>query len=108
MVAQLKIEAGWKPSIVKLGRKKGGRRTRRRKGQVQRQVQRQVPTVPDRYLTPLKLLEQVEVLRIRAQELCVEANIDSPSGYWLGDVQSVLARLVQQGTQLLRGEDALA
>ena len=112
-MAQLKVERGWVPGLARIGRKRTRTRTRKK---VAAASSRNAPTVtPARELvapaecsTAQDLLERVETLRVQAAKLVGEANVDSPEGYWLGDVHSVLARLVNQGTQLLLGEDASA
>lgn len=112
LVAQLKIERGWEPALVKIGPKR--RKRKKKEEENGRQVQaytstpRRPRTQPSKCGTPRELLEQVELLRVQAEKLCVEADIDSPEGYWLADTQSILARLSRQGSQLLLGADAPA
>ena len=109
LVAVLKIEEGWKPSIVKIGPKYGGRGRGRppRRDRPNRDRPRELePAPPAPVNGPLDLLRQVEALRVRAVELASVLDVETSEGYWTGDVQSVLARLSRQGAQLLLGGES--
>jgi hypothetical protein len=103
LVGQLKVEAGWIASVVKIGgRKKKTREQTRRDRETPAQA---MVTASPTARTPLDLLKQVEALRVQAEKFVGELDVDSPEGYWVGDLNSVLCRLVNQGSQILQGRD---
>lgn len=99
MVAAMKIERGWKASVVRIG---GRKRRAREQGRRDRDPSPQAVSVSSTPRSPLDLLRQLEAMRVCAAELVAELDIDTGEGYFAGDVYSELSRLVGVGNQLLK------